>query len=470
MKYIFRIRTAVIIMLLLSVSPVFSTEKNENVKQAVNVLKGLDNSQTKIWAINVLRQAAETDSSAYAMNALGIAYMKGMGLEQDDSLAALWFERAGQNGYIDAFHNLGSFYKNRPQQDFVRAALSFQKGAEAGSIMSLYDYGFMLYKGLGCNQDYAQAVSLFRRGADYDHSPCLYMLGLCYRNGYGVEQDTDKALYYLKRAAMLSYRFAMEELNREKPENSWEHIYTDDDQITEIPATMPDIQPLITDNSALTGNYRGVLITYDWSGQNIINERPLTLIINAEGKELTGLWHEDNDTVCVKASLSDDGHLLFNKSSIKHHERYVEEGPVRYKFESADICANGNLITGRMRLYSMKEREPERPMYISLYKDNLQEDADNAVTQEKSRIYANPNPFSDHVTIHFELTEDARQAQAHIYSQSGMNVQSFALGSLKAGKQSISLSPAIRDGVYVLSVSAGVQQFRTIIVKKRGTL
>ena len=181
MKYIFRTRTVVIIMLLLSVSPIFSTEESENVKQAVSVLKGLDNSQTKTWAINVLRQAAETDSSAYAMNALGIAYMKGMGLEQDDSLAALWFERAGQNGYIDAFHNLGSFYKNRPQQDFVRAALSFQKGAEAGSIMSLYDYGFMLYKGLGCNQDYAQAVSLFRRGADYDHSPCLYMLGLCYR-------------------------------------------------------------------------------------------------------------------------------------------------------------------------------------------------------------------------------------------------------------------------------------------------
>lgn len=470
MKYILKIRTVAIIMLLLSACPVFSTEISDDIRQAVKVLKGLDNSQTDTWAVNVLLQAAEADSSAYAMNALGIAYMKGLGVTQDDSLAIYWLERAGQSGYADAYHNLGSFYKNRPQQDFVLSAQSFRKGAEASSLMCLYDYGFMLYKGLGCHQDYTEATKLFRRGADYDHSPCLYMLGLCYRNGYGVEQDADKAIFYLRRAAMLSYRFAMEELNREQPENSWSHLYTDDDLLIEIPATMPDIQPLITDISTLTGCYQGVLVTYDWSGQNIINERPLTLTIKAEGEELTGSWHEGNDSVRIKAVLSDDGHLLFNESSIKRHERYVEEGPVRYKFESADVCANGNFITGRIRLYSMKEREPERPMYISLYKGNSTEDAGTIDAQEKSRIYATPNPFSDHVTIHFELAEDVQQAQVHIYSQSGTNVQSFSLGALKTGKHSVSLNPTVRDGVYVLGISAGHQQFRTIIVKKRGVL
>lgn len=465
MRYIL-LGMAIAAMLFTSIRPIYSAGISENVKQAVKILKGLDNSHDKIWAVQVLCETVEQDSSAYAMNVLGIAYMKGIGVSQNDSLAAHWLECAGRYGYKDAFHNLGMFYKNKPHQDFIRSADSFRKGAEAGSLMCFYDYGFMLYKGLGCNQNYAQAIDFFRRGADYDHAPCLYMLGLCYRNGYGVEKDTDKAMFYLHRSATLSYRFAMEELNREEAENSWEQLYADELPM-EIPATMPDIQPLITDISSLKGDFQGVLVTYDWSGQDIIEEHPLKFIINTEGKELSGYWHEGSDTVCVKAEISDDGHLLFNESSIKRNERYVEEGPVRYKFESADICANGNLITGRMRLYSMKEREPERPMYISLQKVSSEGKTDaNDGHNNEAHIYAYPNPFSDHVTIHFELTNDVQHAKAHIYSQSGVNIQSFNLGSLEAGKHSFTLSPSVYKGTYVLCVAAGNQLFRTIIVRK----
>lgn len=467
MKQMYKIRIVFVSMFLISASPAFTTGLREDVKLAVKVLKGLDNSNGKDWAVDILRHAAEIDSSAYAMNALGMAYMKGIGVEQDDSLTAFWLECAGHAGFIEAYHNLGTFYKNRSQQDFIRSTDSFRKGAEAGSIMCIYDYGFMLYKGIGCKQDYAQAANLFRRGADYDHSPCLYMLGLCYRNGYGVVKDEAKALFYLNRAATLSYRFAMEELNRELPENSWDYLCSDIDFLMEIPATMPDISPLVTEVSLLSGDYKGVLVTYDWSGQNVINERPLTLTANVVGKELSGQWCENGDTVLVKASISEEGRLFFNEGSIKRKERYVEEGLVRYRFESADICVNGDYITGTLRLYSMKEREPERPMYIALCKNSLSDETCVSDKQNKCHIYASPNPFTNNVTINFELAEDVFQAKAHIYSQSGSNVQSFSLGSLAAGKHSVSLHPNIRDGIYVLAVSANHQQLRTIIVKKQ---
>ena len=124
------------------------------------------------------------------------------------------------------------------------------------------------------------------------------------------------------------------------------------------------------------------------------------------------------------------------------------------------------LITGRLRLYSMAQREPERPMYITLQKMEKKEQ-DNEFDVENN-IFAYPNPFAQQVTLSFELSEDMYQAKALIYSQSGINVANYSLGNLSAGHHAISLRPAIPDGMYVLYVVAGKQRLQTYIVKRRG--
>lgn len=86
------------------------------------------------------------------------------------------------------------------------------------------------------------------------------------------------------------------------------------------------------------------------------------------GSELAGIWCEGRDTVTFRAAVSEDGHLSFRGGMTLRPERYNNNDSVLYKFEYADINASENSITGSLRLYSMTELEPERPIYICLQK------------------------------------------------------------------------------------------------------
>ena len=125
---------------------------NDEVMRAVGVLKGIYQDYPKEKAVSILLNAAEKDTVAYAMNALGLVYMEGIGTEQNAEKAIIWLNKAGENGYCDAYHNLGIIYKLGKcgeRQNFTAAYNAFIKGAEAGSDACRYGAGFMLYKGLG---------------------------------------------------------------------------------------------------------------------------------------------------------------------------------------------------------------------------------------------------------------------------------------------------------------------------------
>ena len=449
-----------------------ATAKTDDVTQAICVLKGMETEGDKAGAISTLVSAATRDANAMAMNALGIAYMKGIGVDADSTQATLWFERAGEAGYHDAYHNLGMMYKDGQcglRQDFAKAARYFDAGARAGSVMCYYDMGYMLYKGLGCHQDYAKAADLFAKGVDLDHSPCLYMLGLCYRNGYGVERDSARASFLLGRAAELSYGAAIEEQLRELPENSWNSLAAHMEQAVQVPASMPAIEPMVADIASIPGEYHGSLVTYDWSGKYIINERPLSVSMVMASGVVNGKWCDGVDTVSFSATVAADGRLVFKDGAMRRHERYTEEHPVLYRFKSADLVSMGGSLTGSLRLYSVTQREPERPMYISLAKVVAQ-DRDAAVDSIGTSLKAYPNPFSGDVTLSFDLTEDVASARICLYSQAGVNVLNATTGALAAGRHSFTITPNVPDGMYVTHVTAGNRQFRAIIIKKRGAL
>lgn len=459
---------AVAVMLLVAAS-VCNAVTDEKVIKAVEVLKGIDGSSDKAEAINVLKMAAERDTNVYAMNALGIVYMNGIGTECDTTAATFWLERAGEHGSTIALRNLGMMYKysrGGVAQDFPRAYGYFAKAVAAGSVIALYDQGYMLYKGLGCRQDYKSAIELFRQGADSDHAPCLYMLGLCYRNGYGVERDLERAAFYLNRAAKFNYRDAREELRRENPENNINDMIVTVEQSIEAPETMPSITPVAVDTSSLVGNYQGILVVYDWSGCNVIDRRPLSVNLKMKDGLLHGCWYEGQDTVIFRASVSENGHIEFLCGMMRQTDRYITKDSVLYKFENADVNVFENTVTGSVRLYSVSEQEPQRPMYICLQKGNADEYATPDVAGADARLYAWPNPFSGHVTLSFELPEPVEKSSVALYSQSGMPVFTATLGALQSGKHSFTMNPSVPDGVYVLHVTAGTNHYRTIVVKK----
>lgn len=457
----------VAVLACLSAAQAVEADRTDEIKHAVRVLKGIDKDQTQDWAIAVLKTAAEADSIPYAMNSLGLAYMAGVGVERDSLNAVLWLERAGRLGFREAYHNLGMMYKNAQcgvRQDFGRAYRYFRLGADQGSVMCLYDAGFMLYKGLGCGQDYAAAAEMFDRGTGKDHSPCLYMLGLCYRNGYGVEQDTVRAAYLLGRAAMLGYKPAIEESRRSQPENYMHEEFAANETYGKVPRMMPDISPQVNDTSLLSGSWHGFIVMYDWSGRYILGEKPVALSIGREAAGAVGTLVMGNDTVPFKASVSPEGRLTFTDGGVELNERYTVGRKVPYRMDNATLDIWGDKITGSLSLYSLKVMEPERPMYIELAKGGKGSTASSASEDESGSIFASPNPFYTSFTAAFSLLHGC-EPQVRMYDKYGKMVFSQPLGHLDAGRHTVTLAPNILSGTYVLNIRAGEHVLRTIIVK-----
>lgn len=435
---------------------------------AVDVLKGKDTSRDKAWAVQRLEQSREEEEDAFVLNVLGVAYLHGIGTEADTARALSLFEASGTMGYSLAYHNLGMYYKYAAngRQDFTKAYQAFARGAESGHPSNLYNCGFMHYKGLGCTQDYAAAASLFQRAADRNHAPSLFMLGLCYRNGYGVEADTAIGNSYLRQAAELGQRDAMEELLNDEPE-SWtqENLATVADDI-ESPAEMPTIVPYLpVDSRVIAGNYRGLLVTYDWSGQHIISEKPLATTLTVVRDSAFGQWIQGADTIPLAARITDDGAILFaGGTEATLYDRYSADFHSRYRFEKVDMNYRGGIITGQLRLYSLTEMEPERPMYVCLQKHDGE---GNAVADgdEYTRIMAYADPYSDRVVFKFELDEAVPSVRVALYSRMGVNVANFAFGEMQAGRNSLTITPDIAEGYYVAYVLAGNHKFQAVIVK-----
>lgn len=460
-----RVFTALVVFGTLDMS---AKDNDKEIEHAIRVLKNLDNDQSKEWAVATLKELAEKDTVPYAMNAIGLAYIAGAGVEKDSTEALRWLQMAGEHGYSNAYHNIGMIYKYAKcgvKQNFTKAFDVYMNGASRGSVACKYDSGFMLYKGLGCKQNYNKAIELFESGAEQEHGPSLYMLGLCYRNGYGVEQDTVRASYYLNQSASRSFRAAIEELMRPYPENYLHEEFITNNNYGKIPKNMPYINPDFNDISLLNGTFQGFTVMYDWSGKYVLGEKPVSMTIIPESNNcIAGTIVLAEDSIPYKATIKENKIMSFTSSNVQLGERYSVDGKVNYKIDEALFDIMNNRITGRLSLYSLKEREPERPMYIELTS------CDNKVNSGNTQfinINATPNPFVSSFEASFELSQ-SKDAEVRIFDKMGAMVYRQNLGHLDAGKQTITITPNIKDGLYVLNVKAGNQVLRTIIVKKGG--
>ena len=435
-------------------------QNNHSFTTAMETLKGIGKTMTDRHALEVVRRHAVNDSNAYAMNVLGIAYMAGKGTVQDSALAVYWMEQAGKHGYKEAYNNLGMMYKNkdgRNKRYLEKAVYYFKQGTERNSVMCSYALGYMFYKGLGCTQDYTKALALFEKGVGKDHAPSLYMTGLCFRNGYGTEQNEQKAAFYLKRAAALGYSPALEELCRPCPENAY--ICGKN-----LSGALLHVQTDINDTSLLHGEYKGVLTLYDWSGTFVIGEKELALRIDNDGESFSGTMVFGNDSVAFDARMGGNGRLSFQNANVSLKERYLANKipQVKYLLDNADLDIRNNSLSGTLSLFSTVLNEPERPMHMTLYRAVSGNETEESPSND---IKVSPNPFGGELNATFSLTERG-PVTARIYDKSGICVYSNNLGTMDAGEHSATLFPNLRHGHYILSVTAGQQTLRTIIVKK----
>lgn len=448
----------------LGTSQAFAQTANQEISLAVKVLKNIETGKSKEWAVQTLTNAAVNGSSAYAMNCLGLVYMEGIGVDRDSAKAVDWMEKAGKNNYAEAYHNLGLMFKYSKcgvRQNFEKSYSYFCAGADSGSVSCMYDKGFMLYKGLGCGQDYKKAVECFNAAAANNHTPSLYMLGLCYRNGYGVEKNAETAFEYLSRSASLGYKDAREEMERSNEETYLHGVLYDNSDNASIPNSMPDVSPKVNDTDLIAGEYQGYIVMYDWSGKFVLGEKPLSMNAKKNGNLVDGSMVIGVDTVPFQAEIKSDNRIMFNKGKVMLHERYSGESKVKYHIDDMIFDVWSNKLCGRLNLYSLKQKEPERPMYFELCRNG-----ENNSTAENAddNVSVAPNPFETTFSAKFEL-QDAADVQVRIFNTYGIMEWQKDLGHMDKGRNEIMLSPNIKRGKYIMNIKAGVQNFHVIIIK-----
>lgn len=140
-------------------------------------------------------------------NQLGAWYLKGIGTEQDYSLALKWFQKAAEQNYAAAFNNIGNIYQKGlgVEVDNQKAVQYYKKGSDQKHSGSQCRLGKCYLDGKGIDSNKNIAFSLFTESSLQGYAPAMFMLHVCYLNGWGTGKDENAAIEYLKKAAKLKH-------------------------------------------------------------------------------------------------------------------------------------------------------------------------------------------------------------------------------------------------------------------------
>ncbi|MEN9908859.1 MAG: hypothetical protein RLZZ540_2008 [Bacteroidota bacterium] len=459
-------------------------------------------------AIVVYTQLA-TQGNAEAMNALGMIYSKGIGVTIDETLGIEWFEKAANVGYAKSWYNLGQLYKDNDAvkainyferaansgyatayaawgrilmtgegvaQNYRQAVTVFKEGTEKGNAYCNYALGYLYYKGFGAAQDYALAIEHFEIAAQKKQPWAMYMLGLCYRNGYGVTIDLEKAKFWLNKSASIGVKPSQMELADPEAENEYPNqsktVSKPIDEIisvteTDVPKTFKKVKQAAI-NTNISGNYTGTILRYDWSGQNIISNTPITIDLNQDKKQLTGVWKEEaGDTINFNAEIQENA-ITFKDTKIDRTEHFYKGGLNSYEFKKAQLqliqTPESLFLIGNLQLYNIKERENEKPIYLIVEKKNR----GTEITSESeilSRVIVYPNPFISNFELSFDLVQNM-DVTASIYSITGNQLYTTQWKNLEQGTQKKSINLNVPSGYYILHLNYGQQVKTAILIKQ----
>lgn len=164
--------------------------------------KGLGVEQNHSVAFDWCRKAAE-QGHPRGQNALGVMYKHGNGVEKNYGEALTWYNKAIDQEYAPAMSNMGLMYQfgRGVEQSYSEASFWFRKAAELKDVSGLCNLAELYREGLGVKQNDIEAIALYSEAAEQDDPRALCNLGWMYRNGRGVEKSNRKALELYRRSA-----------------------------------------------------------------------------------------------------------------------------------------------------------------------------------------------------------------------------------------------------------------------------
>ena len=167
-----------------------------------------------------LKLAEQGDCSA--QYSLAISYYQGRGgVAKDYSEAVKWYRKAAEQGLADAQRNLGLCYINGKgvPENQTEAVKWYRKAAEQGLANAQLNLGFCYHDGEGVRKDYEEAVKWFRKAAEKGLATAQWVLGICYAYGEGVAKDKTEAVKWYRKAADQGEENAIEALKKIAPQD-----------------------------------------------------------------------------------------------------------------------------------------------------------------------------------------------------------------------------------------------------------
>jgi TPR repeat protein len=151
-----------------------------------------------IQELNALGEAG--NMSAQIM--LGALYNKGGAIPHDDKMAAVWFEKAANQGNAEAQYQLGNLYENSQlPRDYKVAANWYQKAAQSGSAKAQARLGVFYTEGFGVTKNLNEALLWSGKAALQGNADAQLWIGSMYGLGKAVPRNDKLAMGWLTKAA-----------------------------------------------------------------------------------------------------------------------------------------------------------------------------------------------------------------------------------------------------------------------------
>jgi uncharacterized protein len=169
-----------------------------------------------VTALRLLGTLADQDNP-HAERLLGIMYIKGLGVPQDNATAMRWLRLAADKGVPDAQNEVGVLYRQGQgvERNEAEAVKWFRVAADRGGlVVAQNNLADSYVLGLGVAQDFGEAFKWYRIAADQSSAYAENVLGVAYERGFQVAQDDAEAFRWYRRAANKIY---------DRPGNTWIH-------------------------------------------------------------------------------------------------------------------------------------------------------------------------------------------------------------------------------------------------------
>ena len=139
---------------------------------------------------------------------LGLMYANGNGVEKNEKLALMWFNRAAQNNFSKSPTAKKVVKIKRTSQKFKFA----KEAAAKGNSRAQFDLAMMYHKGDGVSKNEQLAFNYFHKAARNNSVEAKFQMGLNFAQGRGVRKQAQLAKYWFKLAAKAGHSKAMAHL------------------------------------------------------------------------------------------------------------------------------------------------------------------------------------------------------------------------------------------------------------------